>query len=83
MECNFLKNKRWILWLVAAAAVVAVVVLLRGRIHFDWAIFIHQLKLADWPDIGIGVGCIYLGYVFRSMRWALLLRHNKKVPLLS
>jgi uncharacterized membrane protein YbhN (UPF0104 family) len=78
-----LKNRRWILWLALAVVVAALVVLLRGRIHFDWAIFFQQLKLADWGDIGIGVGCIYLGYVLRSMRWALLLRHNKKVPLFS
>lgn len=78
-----MKNKRWILWLVAAIAVIVAAVFLRGKIHFDWEIFFRQLKLADWPDIGIGVGCIYLGYVLRSMRWALLLRHNKKVPLFS
>jgi len=78
-----LKNRRWILWLVGAIALVAVVFVARGRIHFDWGIFFQQLKLADWRDIGIGVGCIYLGYVLRAMRWALLLRHNKKVPLFS
>ena len=78
-----MKNRRWVLWLVAAVAIVAAVVFLRGRIHFDWAMFLQQLKLADWPDIGIGIGCIYLGYVLRAMRWALLLRHNKRVPLFS
>ena len=78
-----MKNRRWILWLVATVAVVALIVVARGKIHFDWGVFLQQLKLADWRDIGIGVGCIYLGYVLRSVRWALLLRHNKKVPLLS
>jgi len=78
-----LKSKQWILWLVAALAVVALMVVARGRIHFDWGVFLQQLKLADWGDIGIAVGCIYFGYVLRSMRWALLVRHNKKVPLLS
>ena len=76
-----MKNNRWIVWLVAAIAVAALVVWVRGKIHFDWGVFLQQLKLADWADIGIGVGCIYLGYVFRSMRWALLLRHKKKIPL--
>jgi hypothetical protein len=46
-------------------------------------VFRAQLALADWRRIGIGVGCIYLAYVFRSVRWAWLLRHNKPVPLLS
>ena len=33
--------------------------------------------------IALGAGCIYVGYVFRSVRWAYLLRHNKKVHPLS
>jgi glycosyltransferase 2 family protein len=78
-----LKNRRWILWLVGAVAIASLVVVARGRIHFEWGNFLQQLKLADWRDIGIGVGCIYLGYLLRSARWALLLRHNKKIPLLS
>ena len=78
-----MKNKRWILWGVAAIALVALVLVARQKIHFDLDAFLRQLKLADWRDIGIAVGSIYLGYILRSMRWALLLRHNKKVPLLS
>lgn len=78
-----MKNKRWILWLVGAIALVALVLVARQKIRFDWGVFLQQLKLADWRDIGIAVGCIYLGYILRSMRWALLLRHNKKVALLS
>jgi glycosyltransferase 2 family protein len=78
-----LKNKHWILWPIAAVAVVALLLFARQKIHFYWGVFVRQLKLADWGKIGIGVGCIYLGYVLRSMRWALLLRHNKKLPLLS
>jgi len=78
-----LKSKRWILWLVVGIALVALLLVARQKIHFDWGLFLKQLRQADWRDIGIAVGCIYLGYVLRSMRWALLLRHNKKVPLLS
>ena len=55
----------------------------RDRIHFDFGVFRSQLALADWKRIGIGTACIYLAYVFRSVRWAWLLRHNKRVPLLS
>ncbi len=45
--------------------------------------FVEQLKLADWRKIGIAFGCIYVCYVFRAVRWALLIRHIKKVPLFS
>ena len=72
-----------ILGLVVLVALVALVVWGRDKIHFDFAEFRAQLALANWGKIALGVGCIYLAYAFRSIRWALLLRHNKKVPLLS
>jgi hypothetical protein len=78
-----LKNKQWILGLVVLAALVALVIWGRDRIHFDFGVFRAQLAQADWRKIGIATGCIYLGYVFRSVRWALLLRNNKKVPPFS
>ena len=78
-----MKKNQLILGLVVLAALIALVVWGRDRIHFDFGEFRAQLALANWWKIAIGTGCIYLGYVFRSVRWALLLRHNKKVPLLS
>ncbi len=55
----------------------------RDRIHFDFGVFRAQLALADWRKIGIGLACIYVGYAFRAVRWALLVKHNKKMPVLS
>jgi hypothetical protein len=78
-----LKKKRLILGLVVFVALVALVVWGRDRIHFDFGEFRAQLAQANWWKIAIGLGCIYVGYVFRAARWALLLRHNKKVPLFS
>jgi hypothetical protein len=78
-----LKSRQWILGLVVLAALVALIIWGHDRIHFDFGVFRSQLAQADWRKIGIAIGCIYLGYVFRSVRWALLLRHNKKVPPLS
>lgn len=78
-----MKKNQLILGLVVLAGLIALVVWGRDRIHFDFGEFRAQLALANWWKIAIGTGCIYLGYVFRSVRWALLLRHNKKVPLLS
>jgi hypothetical protein len=54
-----------------------------NHVAFSFSNFRSQLQLADWRKIGIALGCIYLGYVFRSVRWALLLRHTKKVGVLS
>lgn len=72
---------------ILSVAIVAVFVALfwwgRHRFHFSFDVFRVQLQQADWYRIGIAVACIYLGFVFRSMRWALLLRPNKKVPSFS
>jgi uncharacterized protein (TIRG00374 family) len=78
-----LKKNHLILGLVVLAVLVALVVWGRDRIHFDFGEFRSQLALADWTKIAIGVGCIYLAYVFRSVRWERLLRPNKVVPTLS
>ena len=78
-----MKKNQLILGLVALAALAALVIWGRDRIHFDFAVFRSQLALADWRKIGLGFGCIYLAYAFRAVRWAKLLKHNKKVPPLS
>jgi hypothetical protein len=78
-----LKKNQLILGLVVLAILIAIGVWGRDRIHFDFATFRAQLALADWKLIAVGAGCIYLAYIFRSVRWAYLLRHNKPVPLLS
>jgi len=78
-----LKKNQLILGLVVLAALVGLVFWGRDRIHFDFAEFRSQLALADWRLIGLGLGCIYLAYVFRALRWAYLLRHNKKVHPLA
>jgi len=78
-----LKKNQLIVGLVVLAALAALLVWGQDRIHFDFGVFVSQLKLADWRKIGIAFGCIYVCYVFRAVRWVLLLRHIKKVPLFS
>jgi uncharacterized protein (TIRG00374 family) len=74
-----LKKSHWILVLVVVAALAGLAIWGRDKMHFDFRVFRTQLAMASWGKIGIAVGCIYLGYVFRSVRWALLVRHSKKV----
>jgi uncharacterized protein (TIRG00374 family) len=78
-----LKKNQIISGLVFLAALAALLVWGRDKIHFDFGVFVSQLKLADWRKIGIAFACIYVCYAFRAARWALLLRHIKKVPLFS
>jgi glycosyltransferase 2 family protein len=69
--------------LIAIVAVVALVWFGRHRIHFNFGVFVEQLRLADWRLIALALGCIYLGYVVRGLRWVLLMRHRQKLPPLS
>jgi len=78
-----LKKNHVILGLVVLAAVAALVIWGHNRIHFDFGVFRAQLATADWGKIGIATLCIYVGYLLRSVRWALLIRHSKKMPPLG
>jgi hypothetical protein len=78
-----LNKKQLILGVIVLAVLAGLVIWGRDRIHFDFGVFRAQLALADWRKIGIGAACIYVAYIFRSVRWAMLLRHNKKVHPLS
>jgi glycosyltransferase 2 family protein len=53
------------------------------HVQFSFANFRSQLALADWRKIGIGLAAIYLNYIFRGVRWAYLVRPNKKIGLFS
>lgn len=72
--------------ILSASVLLALVVLALYEQHlhpFNFSMFIDEFQKADWQKIGIGVACIYLGYVFRAVRWAMLVRPNKKVSPLS
>jgi hypothetical protein len=53
----------------------------------EFTLTLASLSLnSNWPTgarSALPFGCIYVCYVFRAVRWALLLRHIKKVPLFS
>lgn len=53
------------------------------HVGFNFSDLRSQLVGVNWTKIAIGLGCIYLGYVLRSVRWTLLIRHNRRVPALS
>ena len=76
-----MKRHQWVAGLVALILLAVFTVLNRNRIHFDFGLFRSQLALADWSKIALAVGCIYIGYVVRAVRWLWLLRHSRKVPL--
>lgn len=78
-----MKHSKLILSVVVFAVLVGFGVWAYRHVGFNFAAFKAQLVQVNWTLVAIGLGCIYGGYVLRSIRWALLIRHNKKVPLLS
>ena len=78
-----MNKKQLILGLVVLAALIGLGFYAQHKNPINWRTVWAQLARADWRHIAVGIACIYLAYVFRSIRWAYLLRHNKRVPLLS
>ncbi len=78
-----MNKKQLILGVVVLVALVGLGVYGQHVHPFDFHAFGEQFKRADWRMIGVGVACIYVAYVFRAIRWALLIRANKKVGLFS
>lgn len=77
-------NKRQlILGLVVLVALVALAFYAQHRHPINWHEVIEQFALSRWSYFAIGIGCIYLAYVFRAARWAYLLRHHKHVSPLA
>ena len=74
-----MKKRQLILGVLVIVAVAALFFWVRGRVHFDFAVFREQLAQVQWSWIGFSAGCIYAAYLFRSARWAQLLKHNKRV----
>jgi uncharacterized protein (TIRG00374 family) len=78
-----MKNRSGIGWFAALIVLVLVVLIFRGRIHFDWSAFWSQLKHVDWRPIAAGVALTYSTYWMRSARWAVLVRPSKKIGLFT
>jgi uncharacterized protein (TIRG00374 family) len=74
-----LKTKRWIVWLLVAVALVALVLFIRARVPFSWSVFREQLKQADWRRFLIGIALIYGAYLLRAVRWSIFLKPVKRV----
>ena len=73
-----MKKKGWILVLLLLAALVAIVFFGRGRIHFNWQIFVEQIAQVNWWRIAIAICVIWLAYGVRAARWSVLLSPTRK-----
>lgn len=78
-----MKHAKVILSVIVLLALVGCGVWAYYHVPFSFSNFKAQVAQADWRRIAVGLGCIYLGYVFRGIRWSMLMRHNKQVPIFS
>ena len=78
-----MKKKQWILSGIVLAVLVVLAIWGEHRYPFDFREFYAQISQARWDRIAWAMGFIYVGYVIRSVRWSLLMRHNRKVGPLS
>ena len=78
-----MKRREWILGLVVLAALAGLFAYEQHLHPFHWRVFASEFEKASWTRIALGASCIYIAFVFRGVRWAWLLRPNKRVPLFS
>ena len=78
-----MKKKQFIIGLIVVLLIGILITWGRGKIHFDFAMFRTQVAQVDWRLIAIGIGCIYVAYFFRAVRWARLIRPTLHVSSIS
>ncbi len=78
-----MKRNRLIFGVLVLLVLVALGIYAQHEHPFNFRHFAQDFQRADWRLVALGVGCIYLGFVLRALRWALLLRANKRVAPLA
>ncbi len=74
-----MKSRKGI-FVIAIFLILALIIFVnRGRIHFDWGIFLQQLRRIAWIHIAAAVALIYSTYFLRAARWSVFLSPTKKV----
>jgi glycosyltransferase 2 family protein len=74
-----MKSRKGLLVTAVLLILALIVFVNRDRVHFDWAMFFHQLRHISWPHIAAGVALIYSTFFLRSARWSVFISSTKKV----
>jgi uncharacterized protein (TIRG00374 family) len=78
-----LKKHSWIMYLVGASLLGALVWLVHTRVHFQWNVFRDELQHVDWRRIILAAAMVVFCYWLRAARWAVLIKPQKKVSSFS
>jgi hypothetical protein len=73
------KKHSWIMYLVGAILLGALVWLVHERVHFQWSVFRDELQHVDWRRIVLGIAMVVFCYWLRAARWGVLIKPQKKV----
>ena len=74
-----MKKHSWIMYLVGAILLGALVWLVHQRVHFQWSVFRDELQHVDWRRIILGIAMVVFCYWLRAARWGVLIKPQKKV----
>jgi len=74
-----LKKNPWIVYLVGAILLAVLAWVVDTRVHFQWSVFLDQLQHVDWRRIILAAVMVLFCYWLRAVRWAVLLKPQKKV----
>ena len=74
-----MKKNPWIVYLVGAILLAVLAWVVDTRVHFQWSVFLDQLQHVDWRRIVLGAAMVGFCYWLRAVRWAVLLKPQKKV----
>jgi glycosyltransferase 2 family protein len=73
------KKHSWIMYLIGAILLGALVWLVHERVHFQWSVFRDELHHVDWRRIVLGIAMVVFCYWLRAARWGVLIKPQKKV----
>jgi glycosyltransferase 2 family protein len=76
---SHLKKHPWIVYLVGAILMAVLVWVVNTRVHFQWSVFLDELQHVDWRRIVLAAAMVVFCYWLRAVRWAVLLKPQKKV----
>lgn len=74
-----MKSRKGIIVAAVLVLLAIIVYVNRGRIHFDWAQFVVQVREIAWGHIAAGIALIYSTYLLRAQRWAVFIAQSKRV----